>query len=135
MDLEPRFRPRHRLRHALEFRAVYDAKLKKPRGPLIVWGLANTLEEHRLGLAIGKRVGSAVERNALKRRLREAFRLGRADFPLSLRGGGYDLVVGAQAHARLKTEDYRLLLTEAVHAMHRETCRRERRARPQPDDA
>ncbi|MBX3322528.1 MAG: ribonuclease P protein component [Phycisphaeraceae bacterium] len=127
MALFAPFRPRHRLSHAREFRAVYDTRLKKPRGPLIVWACATEHREHRLGLSIGRRVGPAVARNAVKRRLREAFRLSQAEFPIPPDGGGYDLVVGAQPHDLLTMQAYRVLLLEAVHALHREHCRRQRR--------
>ena len=43
----------------------------------------NTLARPRLGLAVGKNRGGAVERNRIKRLLREFFRLNKKQFPPS----------------------------------------------------
>jgi ribonuclease P protein component len=56
-------------------------------GPLRFSLLANGRSVTRLGLAVPKR-GSAVARNRIKRVIREAFRLRRAELP-----GGLDVVV------------------------------------------
>lgn len=90
------FRPRHRLRHALEFAAVYDAKMRKSRGPLALFSLPNSLEHSRLGLAIGARAGNAVTRNRWKRTIREAFRLQQHDLPRTDAGRGYDYIVSVR---------------------------------------
>jgi ribonuclease P protein component len=55
---------------------------------LVVRGCENGLEHPRLGLAVSRRVGSAVTRNRWKRAIREAFRLTRPRIP-----PGIDLVV------------------------------------------
>lgn len=86
-------RKRHRLSHDLDYKAVFDARVRKHRGPITVFAKPNHLGHHRLGLSIGRRVGNAVKRNALKRRIREAFRLHRHQLP-----GSYDLVVTARPH-------------------------------------
>jgi ribonuclease P protein component len=54
----------------------------------------NGLPVTRLGLAVPKR-GTAVERNRIKRVVREAFRLSRAKLP-----AGYDLVVSPRSFER-----------------------------------
>jgi ribonuclease P protein component len=43
----------------------------------------NTLGITRLGLAVGKNTGGAVQRNRIKRLLREFFRRSKSRFPLS----------------------------------------------------
>jgi ribonuclease P protein component len=90
------FRPRHRLRHALEFDAVYGAKMRKTRGPLAMFSMPNTLEHPRLGLAVGTRAGNAVVRNRWKRVIREAFRLQQHTLPRTEEGHGYDYIVGVR---------------------------------------
>jgi ribonuclease P protein component len=52
---------------------------------------ANALTHSRLGVTVGKRVGPAVERNRVKRRIREFFRLNKESLP-----GPSDLVVTAR---------------------------------------
>lgn len=64
-----------RLVHDLEFKAVYDARVRKVSGALAVSCRPNGLPHHRLGLSVGKPVGSAVVRTRCKRLVREAFRL------------------------------------------------------------
>lgn len=86
-------RRRHRLSLDDDYSAVFRAKVRKHRGPVTVFAKPNGRNEHRLGLSIGKRVGNAATRNRLKRLLREAFRLRRAELP-----GSYDFVVTARGH-------------------------------------
>ena len=89
-----RFRKDDRLRKPAEFRRVYDARMSVRAGPIIVYGCPNGGERTRLGLSVSRRVGNAVRRNRIKRRLREAFRHTRADLPHA-----YDLVINVSPHA------------------------------------
>lgn len=118
-----------RLSHAREFDAVFAAKLRKPRGPIIIFAKANALPHHRLGLSISRAVGNAVVRSRLKRHIREAFRLHQHDLPRH-DDGGYDLVVAARKHKELSLLDYERLLTEGAaqaHAEHEKRAAREQR--------
>ena len=66
---------------------------KRRRDPLLALAAApNGLPLSRLGLAVSRKVGGAVQRNRVKRLLREAFRLNQKTLP-----PGYDLVVTPQA--------------------------------------
>ena len=103
------FRPRHRLSGATNYQAAYCHGCKRSSGPLTVFVRPNGLDEHRLGLSVGRRVGPAVVRNRLKRLLREAFRLSRADLPV-LAGGAFDLVVVVRPHHPLPLLSYQRLL-------------------------
>jgi ribonuclease P protein component len=95
--LDLHFRTRHRLTHALEFKAVYEARVRKARGPFVLQAIPNTLAWPRLGLAVGTRVGKAVTRNRWKRLIREAFRLNQHVLPTNPDGGRYDYVVGIRS--------------------------------------
>lgn len=92
------FRQRHRLSHAREFAAAFNAKVRKSRGPLLVFTLPNDLGHSRLGLSVGSRVGNAVMRNRVKRLIREAFRL--EQHALVFAGRGYDIVATVRPAAR-----------------------------------
>jgi ribonuclease P protein component len=102
-----------RLGRTREFRAVYEARVRAFAGPLVVWSAPNDLPHCRLGLAVSRRVGGAVVRNRLKRRLREAFRTMQHELP-----GGYDLVVSARPHNPLPVAEYREALRTAAEALH-----------------
>lgn len=99
------FRARHRLSGALEFAAVHRQGVRRPRGPIIVLVRPNELDCARLGLSVSRKVGGAVRRNTIKRRLREAFRLLRPTMP-----GGCDLVIIVRPHEPLPMGDYQKLL-------------------------
>lgn len=67
---------------------VFQNSKKVITPTLIFHLLVNELEHPRLGLAVSRKVGKAVKRNKVKRRIREAFRLKHGSFPF-----GVDLVV------------------------------------------
>lgn len=126
-----RFTRACRLAHRREFAAVYAGKARVERGPLAVHAIPTDRACSRIGLAIGRRVGTAVRRVRLKRMLREAFRTARASLP-----GTYDLVVSARSHDDLGLGGYRSLLLDAVTELDRIwRKRRERteRRRPAPE--
>ena len=120
---EPRelvFRRRHRLSRSRDYAAVFDARVSARRGPLTVFAKPNGLEHARLGLSVGRRVGRSVVRHAVKRRLREAFRILR---PRMSRG--YDLVVTVRAHKVMTPERYLELLEGAVAYVDKQWTKRE----------
>lgn len=100
MEASPlHFRSRHRVQHEREFDAIYAARVRKQRGPIVVSTLPNALDHPRLGLSVGTRVGNAVVRNRCKRLIREAFRHEQHALARSLTGG-YDIVVGVRSSPR-----------------------------------
>lgn len=109
-----------RLGQAREFAAVYNARCRKTVGPLVVHGRPNALPHPRLGLSVGRKVGTAVARNRIKRLVREAFRRMQHDLPR-----GYDLVVVVRPHEALALAAYQHLLHKAVRQIHQEWDRRE----------
>jgi len=86
-----------RVRSRLDFDAVYERGLRVSDGCLSLIVLPNGRPASRLGLAVSKRSGNSVQRNQLKRLLREAFRLSQADLPT-----GLDLVVQPRTEAPIK---------------------------------
>lgn len=117
-----RFGTRHRLSGAKAYNAVHRQGVRKPRGPIIVIGLTNDLPYCRLGLSVSRRVGNAVVRNRIKRRLREAFRLIHPTMP-----AGYDLVIIVKPHTPKPMQEYRDLLAAAWAAI--DTTAKKRRHR------
>jgi ribonuclease P protein component len=82
------FGRKDRMRQQREFDRVYRGNVYAADQVLVVQGAENGLPIVRLGLAVSRRVGSAVVRNYWKRLIREAFRTRRDQLP-----AGIDLVV------------------------------------------
>ena len=97
--------PKLRLQHARQFDAVYAGKVRETRGPLTVYAVPNELMHPRLGLSVGRKVGSAPRRNRIKRLIREAFRHLQDDLPR-----GYDIVVNVRPHDVALLADYQRML-------------------------
>ena len=68
-----RFPRRRRLTRPDEFNRVYGQGRRSRQGPLICARSAQCLRTRELGLSVSKKVGNAVDRNQVKRRLRDAF--------------------------------------------------------------
>lgn len=61
---------------------------------LVLYARKNRLGINRVGFTVGKKLGHAVQRNRVRRRLREAYRLNEAKFQ-----PGWDIVVVARVRA------------------------------------
>jgi ribonuclease P protein component len=88
-------RRRHRLSRSRDFDAVYRHGKSVSTRYLVLYAFPRSQDaavgdDPRLGLAVSRRVGDAVERNRIKRTLREAFETIAADVPS---GCDYVLVV------------------------------------------
>lgn len=85
-----------RLRRRREYRRVYDGGRRAAGSLLVVFELPNAEGRVRLGITATRRVGSAVVRNRVRRRIREAYRRLKPSLP---RCGGHDVVVNARDRA------------------------------------
>ncbi len=94
-----------RLRRSAEFqRLTREGQRQVSRAFVLVIALAisgEDVERVRLGVVVGRRVGNAVVRNRVKRRIREWFRHQRA----SLRRGVDVVVIGRAASAELSSRE------------------------------
>lgn len=61
---------------------------------LVLYARRNHTQNNRVGITAGKKLGGAVVRNRMKRRLREVYRLNEARFQ-----PGWDIVVVARSRA------------------------------------
>jgi ribonuclease P protein component len=77
-----------RLLRRSDFRRVYDEGQRRSAALCAVFFRPNGLSRTRLGITTPARLGNAVLRNRVKRRLREVFRLNRAAIP-----AGWDIVL------------------------------------------
>jgi ribonuclease P protein component len=88
MNLKATLRPHERLKDPKDFQRAYQRRWESDL-VLVVHGVENHCQHPRLGISVSRRkVRRAHARNRLKRLIREAFRLSKAELP-----GGLDLVV------------------------------------------
>lgn len=86
----------HRLRRNADFQRVRQEGRSLANRWLVLNVAPNDLTQSRVGFAIGKRLGGAVVRNRLKRRLREIVRAHRTAGRLR---PGYDLIIVGRSAA------------------------------------
>ncbi|OWY71754.1 ribonuclease P protein component [cyanobacterium TDX16] len=101
-SIRAKFPKTRRLSGDIAFARVFGAKCSASNRHLVVYIRENGLPYARLGLSVGRRLGGAVERNRLKRLIREAFRMEAAALP-----GGFDLVCIPRPDSGATLEDYR----------------------------
>jgi ribonuclease P protein component len=94
---------RGRLSRSAEFDRVFRQGRSHANRVLVLYGFPRSEENSpaqlRLGLSVSRRVGGAVERNHVKRLLREAFEQELARLP-----EGHDVVIVARPEAKVVAE-------------------------------
>ena len=76
------------------FRRLYRRGTSAANGYLVLYCRRNGLQTNRVGLTVSAKLAHAVQRNRLRRQLREIYRLHEGQF-----ARGYDLVVVARTRA------------------------------------
>ncbi|NLC73419.1 MAG: ribonuclease P protein component [Ruminococcaceae bacterium] len=97
------------LKKNYEFRRVYSKGKSSAQPCLVVYARKNRSPENRLGITVSNKIGGAVTRNRIRRRLREAYRLSEALFVC-----GFDIVIVAR-HKSVSA-DYNRLRSEMIKA-------------------
>ena len=82
--LRLRFTRAQRLRRRGDFQRVFARRHRAGDRNLLIYARNNDLPHARLGVMVSRKLGRAVTRNLLKRRIREAFRLNQHDLPQDL---------------------------------------------------
>ena len=83
-----------RLKNSAEFQSVYKGGERRDSRSFVVFLLANGLDRSRVGLTTPRKIGIAVQRNRIRRRVREILRLA---WPLVPRG--VDIVINPRRSA------------------------------------
>lgn len=109
-----RFPKSNRLRKSPEFQRVYQLARRWGDARILVFGRRNELGTTRLGLSVSRRFGGAVQRNRIKRLLREAFRLSLHQLPSNL-----DLIVIPRQGIAPELEDLKHSLRDACRHLDR----------------
>ena len=78
-----------------EFRRLYNKGKSAASQYCVVYCRRNGLEENRLGITVSTKMGGAVQRNRIRRRLREIYRLNEHKFYV-----GYDIVIVSRVRSR-----------------------------------
>ncbi len=102
----------YRVSRSSDYQRIYNGGRKVHTGSFVLFGLANSMEHHRLGVTVSRRIGNAVVRNRVKRRFREIFRKSCDNIPHH-----FDFVVNAKRQCA--TVSFHALNEEFQAAMRR----------------
>lgn len=81
----------HRVVRGADYRAIYNEGNRIQGDRFVLFWRENSLDHHRLGITVSRKVGNAVVRNRIKRLFREVFRRSCAEIPHH-----YDFIVNAR---------------------------------------
>ena len=77
-----------------EFRRLYHRGENRANGFLVIYFCKNRAGKNRLGITVSTKIGNAVTRNRVRRRIKEAYRLNESFFKI-----GFDIVIVARVRA------------------------------------
>jgi len=77
-----------RIKNSRDFASIYEKRIRAADGNLLIFAAPNAHHHVRFGVSVSRKLGPAVRRAALKRLLREAFRLSQHELP-----GDLDLIL------------------------------------------
>ena len=83
--------------HSLKLNHIFQRLYRtngQANGHLVLYARKNRTDTNRVGITVGKKLGHAVVRNRVRRRLREVYRLNEDKFQ-----AGWDIVVVARTRA------------------------------------
>jgi len=92
-----------------EFRKAYKSGKYKSGKYVTVYVLANKSDDNRIGIVTAKKVGNAVQRNRMRRVIREIFRLS-----IDENFQGYDFVFYVKPSHRVAVNSNRKLRAEYI---------------------
>ena len=78
-----------------EFRRLYNKGKSAASQYAVVYCRRNGKSENRLGITVSTKIGGAVQRNRIRRRLKEIYRLNEQEL-----APGYDIVIVARMKSR-----------------------------------
>ncbi len=102
----------NRLRDRKDFRKIYRRGKSKANDTLVLYFLPNKLGVTRVGFSVSKKIGNAVGRNFVKRRLREVCRDN-----ISRIKPGYDIIFIARQ--KIKGISYELIEVKVLKLIER----------------
>jgi ribonuclease P protein component len=94
MIFDQRLRRSERLTRRSDYQRVYARRCIVGDQWFKVYGVPNDLDRSRVGLSVSRRVGNAVKRQRVRRRIREAFRRNKTKLTR-----GWDVIVVARPGA------------------------------------
>ena len=101
---------KYRLRKNMEFKKVYSGGKSYWNRNLILYVRKNELENSRIGITITKKIGNAVVRNRIRRRIKEIIRLKLGNIK-----DGYDLIIIPKKN--VQDISYKDLESAMIHIM------------------
>ena len=78
-----------------EFRRLYNKGKSAASQCVVVYCRRNGKAENRIGITVSTKIGGAVQRNRIRRRLKEIYRLNEGKLPI-----GYDIIIVARMRSR-----------------------------------